>query len=464
MTNKYYVRRYLNVIDLDGPGTALLFNGVNGCLDEISKELGNHLRSAKGLDGFDFLGESDIRFLKERGHITELDPETEKNRFRELAAAIHKQRAGKSTRGSLMLLMSYNCNLDCQYCYQRMHRPGKSQAIISEELLDSIFTRHLAAMLPGIATKNVDLSFYGGEPFLPSNEKIVRKALSYAAQYGMGASAISNATKIDTMLDIFGPGPGKVSSVQVSLDGDSEKHNASRIPVSGEKTFDKIIDNIRLLLDRGTKVNIRINLDKHTLPSIPALLEDLKARKILGRPNSMVYASPIKNNLGQMEDTTFLDMYELSSRMFKLGVDMEHPVSLRANDLSYLFKLEKGMGLSTTSFCMQTMQQALIVDPFGDLYACFEEAGHTDLRVGRIAQDAVEFFPLSETYKTRHIANMDKCVECSVALSCGGQCGIQCRAKTGSIFKPNCDGIKETVLEAIKFAYQKKHGEQAAKN
>jgi hypothetical protein len=64
MTNKYYVSRYLNVIDLDGPGTALLFNGVNGCLDEISKELGNHLRSAKGLDSFAFLGESDIRFLK----------------------------------------------------------------------------------------------------------------------------------------------------------------------------------------------------------------------------------------------------------------------------------------------------------------------------------------------------------------------------------------------------------------
>lgn len=31
---KYYISRYLNIIDLDG--SALLFNGVNGCLDEIT--------------------------------------------------------------------------------------------------------------------------------------------------------------------------------------------------------------------------------------------------------------------------------------------------------------------------------------------------------------------------------------------------------------------------------------------
>jgi radical SAM protein with 4Fe4S-binding SPASM domain len=160
-----------------------------------------------------------------------------------------------------------------------------------------------------------------------------------------------------------------------------------------------------------------------------------------------------------------MDISELSEKTFNLGIDLEHPVSLRANDLNYLFQLEKGLGLVSTSFCMQTLQNTLVVDPFGDLYSCFEEAGYPEFRVGHIAEQGVEWFPLRETYKTRHIANMPDCINCSVALACGGQCGVRCRAKTGDLFKPHCDNIKSVILEGIKLAYKRKQtlGAQAEK-
>jgi uncharacterized protein len=102
---------------------------------------------------------------------------------------------------------------------------------------------------------------------------------------------------------------------------------------------------------------------------------------------------------------------------------------------------------------MQTMQNSLVIDPFGDLYACFEEAGYSDLRVGHIGDDGVEFFPLSKVYKTRHIANMPDCLACSIALACGGQCGVMCRAKTGDLFKPYCGDMKKVMLMGLKLAY-----------
>lgn len=450
---KRHISRYLNIINLGG--SALLFNGVNGCLDEVSGRPADILKSGDS-GKLKELDQEDIAILAKRGHITLLSPELELARFKDFAAALHKKREKAARHGSIMLLMSYNCNLACKYCYQQEHRPRKSQAVMSPELLETVFERRLPEIIPGANPKDFDISFYGGEPLLRSNEPMIRKALGYAKKYGMSASAISNATKVDEMPDIFGPGPGFVNRVQVSLDGSRDLHDASRIPLSGDKTFDKITDNIALLLKRQTRVSIRLNLDRRTMESVPQLIKELKEKNIPGNKYASVYASPLHDNIAEVDAADFVDLAELSAKVFGLGIDLEHPVSLRANEMSYLFRLEKGIGLTHTSFCMQTLQRTMVVDPFGDLYACFEEAGYPEYRVGHVSGAGVEFFPLHETYKTRHIANMDECLKCSVALACGGQCGARCRAKTGDLFKPDCADIKRVILDGLKLAYQKK--------
>ena len=453
-SGKYHISRYLNIIDLGR--SALLFNGVNGCLDEVSGQPADILKSGDAAQ-FCLLNPKNLAALIKRGHITTLSPEEELARFKEFSAALHRKIEKSNKRhGSIMLLLSYNCNLACNYCYQQRHRPHKSQARMTADLLNSVFEKHLSKIIPEADPKNFDVSFYGGEPFLPSNITIIRNALGYAKKYGMTASAISNATEVNAMPEIFGPDCGFISRIQISLDGSRELHDSSRVSASGEKTFDKITDNIAMLLGRKTKVSIRINLNRQTLESVPQLIKELKAKNILGNPYASIYASPLHDNIAEVDAADFMDLSELSAQVFKLGIDLEHPVSLRANEMSYLFSLEKGIGLTHTCFCMQTMQRSLVVDPFGDLYACFEEAGYPEFRVGHVSGSGVEFFPLHETYKTRHIANMDECLKCSVALACGGQCGVRSRAKTGDLFKPHCSDMKQVILDGLKFAYQKK--------
>ncbi len=327
---------------------------------------------------------------------------------------------------------------------------------MSVGLLENIFERRVAEIFPGGSLKNFEISFYGGEPFLPANEAVIRKALEYSRKYGIKTNAISNATMVHMMPDIFGPGPGLVNRIQVSLDGSKEIHDASRVSSSGDGTFNKITDNISLLLERKARVSIRLNLDKKALKSIPKLLKELGGKGILGHKYASIYASPLHDNLAEVDDSDFMDLAELSKEVFAFGIDLEHPVSLRANEMSYLFSLEKGIGLTHTCFCMQTMQRTLVVDPFGDLYACFEEAGYPEYRVGHVSDGGVEFFPLRDQYKARHLANMDDCLKCSVALACGGQCGVRCRAKTGDLFRPHCHDIKQVILDGLKLAYQKK--------
>jgi len=255
----YHVSRYLNVIDLDDRETSLLFNGMNGCMDEVPNALAAILLSNEKVD-LNSLPKTNLDFLAKRGHLTSLEPKEEMERFKEFVSALHLKRSTNISSGGLLFLLSYNCNLACKYCYQQKHRPQKSSVLMTPEMVDYIFEKHLPSLLPGIEKKQI--FFYGGEPFLPANVPTILRTLEHTKRLGISTKAISNATLLDIMPDIFGAEPGKVDWVQVSIDGYRELHDRSRISASGEGSFDKIINNIQLLIRKGVKVAIRLNLDK----------------------------------------------------------------------------------------------------------------------------------------------------------------------------------------------------------
>jgi uncharacterized protein len=446
-----YVSRYLNVISLDGGENSLLFNGVNGCLDEVPQALGDILAAGGGAR-LSELSPANLEFLSRRGHLTALRPEAELEQFKELVAGLHNSQTKRPSPGGIILLASYTCNLACGYCFQRKHRPTHFGTIMPLQLVDDIFEKHLATLLPGMT--NFSLSLYGGEPFLPANEAVIRRALWHAGKRpGAAVAATTNGTTVDVMPDIFGPGAGKVNKAQISLDGGRQTHDKSRIPESGQPTFDKILANIRLLLDRGTAVDIRINTDRDKIAELPGLLEELKARKIAGNPRVFIYAYPLHEGISRAESPHFMGLGELAQKIYELGLEVDCPSTLKAMDVSRLYKLTQGIGLTRTACCMQTFQNYLVADPFGDLYACTEEAGYPELRVGHIGETGVEFLPQRDIYKCRHLENLPDCLRCSVALACGGQCGVQCRMATGDLFKVRCGGMKEAILDSIKRGY-----------
>jgi uncharacterized protein len=447
--------RYLNVIKLDNE-KCLLFNGINACMDEVPCWLGEKLSSSGILDG---LSPDALELLRRRGHVTALSPGEELSRFRELALALHDRSMAHLGKPSVMLLLSYNCNLACKYCYQHEHRPGKSSALITPQALDSFVERNLGELFPGHNCAN--WSFYGGEPFLPANLPTIRRALEYSSRWGTHAKAISNCTRVHEMPEIFGRGPGKVGWVQVSLDGDRAEHDSSRVPASGEPTFDRIIANISLLAELGVQVSIRLNLDRRKAPGMLRLLQYLKEKKITSSPNVSVYAAALHDNIAEVDSSDFMDVSELAARVFELGIDLEHPLSMRANDMSKLMGSDKAVGLNKTFFCMQTPQRSVVLDPFGDVYACFEEAGYPQYRIARATPQGTEFFAMREKYCSKHVANMPDCLQCTVALACGGQCGVTNRRKTGDPLKPDCADIRRVILESLKLAY-KKRGETPA--
>lgn len=459
MKKNYYVSRYLNIISLSNYETVLLFNGVNGCLDEVPLELGRIL-STHNRHRLNALSDDNLNLLEKRGHITVLPPEIELTRFKEFVTELHKRQIEHIPGGGILLIPSYSCNLDCKYCFQKARRADNVGKVMSPELLDAIFERHITTLLPRI--QNPCLSLFGGEPFLPANETVVRKALEHAKRRKMTTVAVTNGTKIDLMLDIFGPELGKVNKLQISFDGARSEHNKSRVPTNGEETFGEILSNVKLLLSKKVHVDIRINIDRTKLETLPQLVEELRSNTIIGNPYAYVYAYPLHEAIGNVDTSEFIGFEVISQRIKELGLKMECPCVMRGSDANRLLNLTHGLGLTRTAYCMQTSQNYVVVDPFGDIYACSEEAGYPEYRVGHINNERVEFFPLRETYKSRHLGNLPECLCCSVALACGGQCGLKCRVKTGNLFKIHCDGLKRTILSVIKQEYESKTSKKSS--
>ncbi len=240
----FYASQYTNIYP-SHRGNSLLFHGIKGTIDEVDKKLGVILNKAKRSKEpiNNLLDQATIDYLKDRGHVTPLDSEQEWVEAQKIIQKIDgavNENAKKS--GTLMLVPSYDCNLACPYCYQcqiRSKLDSKSSQIMTPETVDLIFGKAFKNLFPAVERHSqVDVTLYGGEPFLQKHHPSLERIIHYTLLHQMKVMAISNATTLHSILPIFGRRRGLVNWLQISFDGDKEFHDKSRVTRSGTGTFD----------------------------------------------------------------------------------------------------------------------------------------------------------------------------------------------------------------------------------
>ena len=151
---------------------------------------------------------------------------------------------------SLYLISSTACNLDCDYCFYRSsasnslkHRQNMEYQIAKKALLD----------FKKIVESNIkddyywqQVTFYGGEPLL--NKKMLYQAIPFTRElFDTSTNLVinTNATLLeDEDINLF---KNNNVEVQVSLDGDKDKHDLHRKTQYGEPTYQVVMDNIKKL-------------------------------------------------------------------------------------------------------------------------------------------------------------------------------------------------------------------------
>lgn len=147
----------------------------------------------------------------------------------------------------LVLQVTQNCNLRCEYCiysgnYKTRSHTNKRLSIETAKSAIDYLIKH------SNDCAEIKLGFYGGEPLLEFN--LIKKCVEYIEKEGFGKEISYYITTNGTLLDeeIMDFFYEKSFNITISLDGPEEVHNLSRhFQDSGKGSYAIIIDNMSKL-------------------------------------------------------------------------------------------------------------------------------------------------------------------------------------------------------------------------
>jgi uncharacterized protein len=473
---------YTIYVDLpDHQDEMLLVHGYTGAHDKVSRMVADYLRAhevrrapkplygewsteAATADGGGGEAPSPavLETLRQRGYLTPLSFEDEKDFFGRLATRLH-ERASRSAP-SFLFMPTYDCNLRCSYCFQDHLRTDGSFKHLLRSMRPQMIERLFAA-IPKIEARHGvaegarrDVGFFGGEPLLAANRPIVEAIMEKAGPHA-DFWAVTNGTEIDAYRDLLVP--GRLDRLQITLDGPPREHDRRRIRADGSGTFARIAANVTMALELGTRISIRLNVDRNNLGDLPAVADEMVTRGWHRFDNFSSYTAPISPANDKTDKQTTLNSWELDQALTEMRA--EHPnlrllgrpdESLRARARRIFGGGDEVLPQLKPSFCA-AHSQMYIFDPFGDIYACWERTGDARIRIGHVAPDGEVELKIDQhrEWRSRTVASNPVCQQCRYALHCGGGCAILALGQRGKFHANYCDGFASRFRASVADAY-----------
>jgi uncharacterized protein len=159
----------------------------------------------------------------------------------------------------VLLKLANTCNLNCTYCYWFKDKSVyEGSKIIKDIVLEAFYTK-LRAHIVLYNLKSFTVILHGGEPMLAGKKRVESILFNlYKIQSDLDIeikmSIQTNGLLIDNdWIDIF---KSFNVNIGISIDGPKEIHDKYRKDLRGAPTFDKTVNNIKLLQARNLNFGI----------------------------------------------------------------------------------------------------------------------------------------------------------------------------------------------------------------
>ena len=431
---------------------ALLVNGLYSSFDVVTKD------EAEKFTAGDFaaLPVALRERLLLRGHLTRKS-EAEEIADMKLIGRIHRMIPARAGIG-IIVMPTYDCNFRCPYCYEQ-HRLKNGQEwlenTMSHEMIEAVFAGVENYKSRGYAVGSCTL--YGGEPFLAKNIAVVREIAEHCKSLGLSMDAITNGYDLEEYLDFLVEYNCK--ELQVTVDGVGEINDRRRIHKDGKPTYDRILKNVELALQRGVQIHLRVNVGRENLSGIGELIEDLRARGFIDKEKErtvageksergkfLYYFKATNNDLHPENNISEQDIIdELMKNGFTAmeAIEVQSQYNVPARTLRHLFTKAE-LPQPSPAYC-GSEQGMLVIDPFGRIYSCWDQVavdntvvGFTDEQSGRFMMNFSK-----AKWRTRTSDLMPACEACPYVFICRGGCASRAFVEHGSYFREYCGEIKE---------------------
>lgn len=344
----------------------------------------------------------------------------------------------------LTIAPTMDCNYRCVYCFEEH---SKSRMLF--DVQDAI-VKYVEDNIKNL--KTLVVTWFGGEPMLEKetvyalSKKFICLCDRYDVEYG--ATLVTNGSLI-TFDDVEQIKYSKISNVQITVDGPKAIHDKRRIDISGKSSFDKIIENINLLLNGGIDVRVRVNIDKGNYEKVDELLLELKTR--------ICEYERVVVSFGHVQPYT--DECKCIKNTCISSVDYAaRSLELYSKAVSYGFKRNRMSFYPHVrmTHCGASMKNSVLIDPDGDMYKCSSHIGDKEFSYGNIVNgyDLGSFkyldWILWDPFK------YEKCRKCVLLPLCMGGC--QALAKNSSLKgkapNPKCETVKYNLDSILLYYYQ----------
>ena len=434
-TSKYNI--CLPIAEKDGKW--LIFNGVNGAVNLVNGQLGQLLDSAdrngRILPPMD---EKTFNFLMFHGY---LDPrmQPEDIKLDQICNSLHQNSCKHVVMSIAPTLF---CNFNCDYCFEKSLREKESRrlgTVMSKQMVDAVFSQMDAFRAEG---KYIDqFIFFGGEPFLPGTKDIVKYTCQKCQDAGIPMQVITNGYYLDEFLDIIAQ--YHFTAVKITIDGPREIHDARRSPPGEKRSFDRIVANTLAALKTGKLVTFRTNINRENMDVINRMKEEYEKLGLTAFPNFQYYFCATMDSFERAENS--VSNVDVMKKIGSACADFAYNSAYARMHRRLVAYMEgKRFENLRCAFCVAHSGK-YTVDPFGNVYTCWDLMHHPDAIVAKLDVDQGRFVynENHEKWTQRTVNRLEKCRECKYAMFCGGGCAAQSLESQGCMDAAFCDSFPE---------------------
>lgn len=350
------------------------------------------------------------------------------------SAAIDDQPPLEVPLRSLSLAVAQKCNLACTYCYaQQGDFGGPARAMPLDVALASV--ERLFAETP--AGERVHLSFLGGEPLLArevlraATERAIDLADARGVRIGLSVTTNGTLLKLDDAEFFARHG----FAVTVSLDGVGAVHDRLRPFKGGGGSFDRVLTNLRPLLQRRGQVQLsaRVTVTPRNLD----LKETLDVLIEMGFHS--VGFSPMLASPRGHDEMTGATLAMMLDQMIECGREFERrTVTGQRYQFSNMAQAMRELHRGThRPYPCGAGAGYFGVSADGELFACHRFVGDDDARLGSVGT-GVDRDRQARWLRDRHVHLQQPCRQCWARYLCGGGCHHEVLRRG----RPACDYIR----------------------
>jgi uncharacterized protein len=351
------------------------------------------------------------------------------------------------------VLTTLQCNFACDYCFQGDH--GDHNKFAAKMTLETAarVAEWAESRLDAIRPESFVLTLFGGEPLLNLPVAYYLTERLWQATQERGVRMLVNVITNGLLLTpevVDRLAPYGLNGVKITLDGDHDTHNRMRPLRGGQGTFDKIIQNIRLVAGK-CRVSIGGNFDESSVDSYPALLDYLREQEFADKlarvsfkpvireprpktPNGMIPLTVVSTEGKPLNGTCMTSAGG--------GTSICDNCNFLDDKMSFLREETKKRGFNTVDGvhmgpCEIHRQHAHTIGPDGALYACPGFTGDTQYSTGHINGNQTTGQAAAAT-RFETLSAWKECNDCAFIPLCAGGCSTAAHLELGDMNKPNC--------------------------